>query len=130
MNRKVSYLGVLIGFLVLLMAAPPGVLAQSAGASGSFGQEELDQMLAPIALYPDSLLGQILVAATYPDQVTEADQWVRQNNNLQGDELNAALDGMDWDLSIKALVPFPQVLSMMSDKMEWTQRMGDAFLTQ
>ena len=87
-------------------------------------------MLAPIALYPDSLLGQILVAATYPDQVTEADQWVRQNNNLQGDELNAALDRMDWDLSVKALVPFPQVLSMMSDKMDWTQRLGNAFLAR
>jgi hypothetical protein len=130
MNRKVFYLPVLIGILVWLMAAPPWILAQSSGTGATFRQEELDQMLAPIALYPDSLLAQILVAATYPDQVTEADQWVRQNNNLQGDELNAALDGMDWDLSIKALVPFPQVLSMMSDKMEWTQRMGDAFLAQ
>ena len=105
-------------------------LFPSALPARRFQQEELDQMLAPIALYPDSLLGQILVAATYPDQVTEADQWVRQNSNLQGDELNAALDGMDWDLSVKALVPFPQVLSMMSDKMDWTQRMGDAFLAQ
>src|SRR5512143_2959517 len=130
MNRKVSYLPVLIGFLVLLMAAPPWILAQSSGTGTTFRQEELDQMLAPIALYPDSLLGQILVAATYPDQVTEADQWVRQNSNLQGDDLNAALDGMDWDLSIKALVPFPQVLAMMSDKMEWTRTMGDAFLAQ
>jgi hypothetical protein len=130
MNRKVSYLRVLIGFLVLLMAAPPWILAQDSGTGATFRQEELDQMLAPIALYPDSLLGQILVAATYPDQVREADQWVRQNSNLQGDELNAALDGMDWDLSVKALVPFPQVLSMMSDKMDWTQRMGDAFLAQ
>lgn len=130
MNRKVSYLPVLIGFLGLLMAAPPWILAQSSGTGTTFRQEELDQMLAPIALYPDSLLGQILVAATYPDQVTAADQWVRQNNNLQGDELNAALDGMEWDLSVKALVPFPQVLSMMSDKAEWTQRMGDAFLAQ
>ena len=130
MNRKVIYLRVLVGFLVLLMAAPPGILAQSGRTSGAFGQEELDQMLAPIALYPDSLLGQILVAATYPEQVTEADQWVRQNSNLQGDEMNDALDRMDWDLSVKALVPFPQVLAMMSDKMEWTKKMGDAFLAQ
>ncbi|MGA2401278.1 MAG: DUF3300 domain-containing protein [Syntrophobacteraceae bacterium] len=130
MNRKVFYLRVLAGFLVLLMAAPPWALAQSSGSGAALGQEELDQMLAPIALYPDSLLGQILVAATYPDQVTEADQWVRQNDNRQGNELNAALDGMDWDLSVKALVPFPQVLSMMSDKKDWTQRMGDAFLAQ
>ena len=130
MNRTVYYLRGLIGFLVLLMGAPPWVLAQGSGTGATFRQEELDQMLAPVALYPDSLLGQILVAATYPDQVVEADQWVRQNQNLQGDELNAALDRMDWDLSVKALVPFPQVLSMMSDKMDWTQSMGGAFLAQ
>ena len=128
MNRKVFYLGVLAGFLVLMMAAPPWTLAQSSGTA--FRQEELDQMLAPIALYPDSLLGQILVAATYPDQVIEADQWLRHNSIRDGNELNAALDRMDWDLSVKALVPFPQVLSMMSDKNDWTQRMGDAFLAQ
>jgi hypothetical protein len=105
-------------------------MAQSSGTGAPIRQEELDQMLAPIALYPDSLLGQILVAATYPDQVKEADRWVDQNKNLQGDELNAELDRADWDLSVKALVPFPQVLSMMSDKMDWTQRLGDAFLAQ
>ncbi len=130
MNGKMSCLRVLIGFLVLLMAVPPWVLAQGPGAGASFREEELDQMLAPIALYPDSLLGQILVAATYPDQVKEADQWVRDNSSLRGDALNDALDRMDWDLSVKALVPFPQVLAMMSDKMDWTQRMGDAFLAQ
>lgn len=130
MNRKVFYLQVLIAFLVLLMAAPPWILAQSPRTGSTFRQEELEQMLAPIALYPDSLLGQILVAATYPDQVRQADQWVRQNNNLQGDDLNAALDRMGWDLSVKALVPFPQVLSMMSDKMDWTQRLGNAFLAR
>ncbi|MEN6437581.1 MAG: DUF3300 domain-containing protein [Syntrophobacter sp.] len=127
MNKKVFYLRFLVGFLVLLMAVPPWTLAQSSGI-GAFRQEELDQMLAPVALYPDSLLGQILVAATYPDQVMEADQWLGQHKRLHGDELNVALDGMDWDLSVKALVPFPQVLSMMSDKREWTQRLGDAFL--
>ena len=130
MNRKVSYLRFLVGFLVFLMAAPPWVFAQSSGAGTTFREEELDQMLAPIALYPDSLLGQILVAATFPAQVPEADRWVNENKNLQGDELNAELDRMDWDLSVKALVPFPQVLDMMSDKMDWTQRMGEAFLAQ
>jgi hypothetical protein len=128
MNGKVPYLRVLVGFLVLLMAAPPWSLAQDTATGASFKQEELDQMFAPIALYPDSLLGQILVAATYPDQVTEADQWVKQNSRLQGDDLNAAVDAQNWDLSVKALVPFPQVLSMMTDKMDWTRRMGDAFL--
>ena len=130
MNRKVSYLRVIVGFLVFLMAAPPWIFAQSSATATTFKAEDLDQMLAPIALYPDSLLGQILVAATFPDQVTDADRWVNQNKNLKGDELNAELDHMNWDLSVKALVPFPQVLSMMDDKMDWTKKMGDAFLAQ
>ncbi|MHC1725026.1 MAG: DUF3300 domain-containing protein [Syntrophobacteraceae bacterium] len=130
MNKKAYFLRVLVGLLVLLMAAPPSVMAQSSTMGAPIRQEELDQMFAPIALYPDALLGQILVAATYPEQVTEADQWLRQNDSLQGDQLNAALDGKDWDLSVKALVPFPKVLSMMSDKQEWTQRMGEVFLAR
>ena len=87
-------------------------------------------MLAPIALYPDSLLAQILVASTYPLEVVEADRWVKRNKNLKGDQLNDALDKTNWDLSVKALAPFPDVLSMMSDKLEWTQKLGDAFLAQ
>lgn len=130
MNGRVSYLRIIIVFLALLLAAPLLAPAQSSGAGPTFRQEELDQMLAPIALYPDSLLGQILVAATFPNEVEEADQWVNQHENLKEDELNAALDDKDWDLSVKALVPFPKVLSMMSDKREWTQRLGDAFLAQ
>jgi len=87
-------------------------------------------MLAPVALYPDSLLAQILMAATYPLEVVQADRWVKANRNLKGDPLNDALDKKDWDPSVKALVPFPQVLSMMSEKLEWTQTLGDAFLDQ
>ncbi len=120
----------LIGFLILLMAAPPGAFGQTSGTAGTFSQEELDQMLAPIALYPDSLLAQILVASTYPLEVVEADRWVKRNKNLKGDQLNDALDKTNWDLSVKALAPFPDVLSMMSDKLEWTQKLGDAFLAQ
>ena len=132
MNSRVFFGKVLMGFLILQLALPPWAMARSSGTSAAttFSHAELDQMLAPIALYPDSLIGQILVAATYPEQVVEADQWVRLNANLQGEELNSALDGKDWDLSVKALVPFPQVLSMMSDKMEWTGQMGDAFMAQ
>src|SRR5512142_3088855 len=137
MNSKTLLMRALIGFLILIMAVPPGTIAQntegsaqSSGTNATFTQEELDQMLAPIALYPDSLLAQILVAATFPNDVVEADQWVRQNEDLKGDNLNAALDKMDWDLSVKALVPFPKVLAMMSDKLDWTKRLGDAFLAQ
>ena len=114
--------------LVLLTVTPPWVFAQDQAAK--FQQEELDQMLAPIALYPDSLLAQILMASTYPLEVVQADRWVKANRNLRGDPLNDVLDNKDWDPSVKALVPFPQVLSMMAEKLEWTQRLGDAFLDQ
>ena len=96
----------------------------------TFSPQELDQMLAPIALYPDSLLAQVLIAATYPDQVMEADRWLKANPDLKGDALNDALDRMDWDLSVKALAPFPQVLDMMAKESAWTQRLGEAFLAQ
>jgi hypothetical protein len=112
------------------MTAP---LAFCTGASADgkpFQPDELAQMLAPIALYPDSLLAQILIASTYPLEVVQADRWVKQNGSLQGDMLNAALDKMDWDPSIKALVPFQQVLSMMDEQLDWTQKLGDAFLAQ
>ena len=132
MKTNVFFKRVLIGVMVLMMA-PYGAFAQDgappAGA-GTFTQQDLDQMLAPIALYPDSLLAQILIAATYPDQVVEADRWMKSNSALQGDALNAALDRMDWDLSVKALAPFPQVLAMMAEQAAWTQRLGEAFVAQ
>jgi hypothetical protein len=120
----------LIGFLILLLAVPPGAFGQTSGTAGTFSQEELEQLLAPIALYPDSLLAQILVASTYPLEVVEADRWVQRNKNLKGDQLNDALDKTSWDLSVKALVPFPDILSTMSEKLDWTQKLGDAFLAQ
>ena len=115
-------------WLVLLTVMPPWVFAQD--QPGKFRQEEVDQMLAPIALYPDSLLAQILMASTYPLEVVQADRWVKANRNLTGDQLNDTLDRKNWDPSVKALVPFPQVLTMMSEKLEWTQMVGDAFLDQ
>ncbi len=116
--------------LVLFMAAPPWLFAQDQGNTQKFSQAELDQMLAPVALYPDSLLAQILMASTYPLEVAMADRWVKENKGLQGDQLNAELDKKDWDPSVKALVPFPQVLDMMSNQLEWTEKLGDAFLDQ
>ncbi len=120
----------LIALLILSLAAPYGAFGQETGSNAVFKQEELNQMIAPIALYPDSLLANILIAATFPLEVVAADRWVKQNRNLKGDQLNAALDNMKWDLSVKALVPFPEVLSMMSEKLDWTQSLGDAFLAQ
>jgi hypothetical protein len=120
----------LIWLILLLTLSPMLVVAQDQPTSRRFGHEELDQMLAPIALYPDSLLAQILMASTYPLEVVQADRWAKANRNLSGDQLNDALDNKNWDPSVKALVPFPQVLAMMSERLEWTQKLGDAFLDQ
>ena len=98
--------------------------------SRTFTQQELDQMLAPIALYPDSLLSQILMASTYPLEVVEAARWSRANPNLKGDEAVRAVEQNTWDPSVKSLVAFPQILQMMDEKLGWTERLGDAFLSQ
>ena len=97
-----------------------------------YSPAQLDQLLAPIALYPDQLLAQILTAATYPLEVVQADRWLMDPNNaaLKGDQLFAALAPIDWDPSVKSLVPFPQILSMMDQRIDWTQNLGDAFLAQ
>ncbi|MFJ9531040.1 DUF3300 domain-containing protein [Herbaspirillum sp. NPDC101396] len=95
-----------------------------------FTQEELDQMLAPVALYPDSLLAQVLMAATYPLEVVQAARFVDSRPGLQGDALARAIAPMPWDPSVKSLAQFPSVLAMMNDKLDWTQRLGDAFLSQ
>jgi hypothetical protein len=128
MKLNGSWQRALIGLLVFLMAVPAPLFAQN--NVPVFRQEELDQMLAPIALYPDSLLAQILMASTYPIEVVQADRWVKANKNLPPDALNDGLDRQNWDLSVKALVPFPNVLSMMSERLDWTQSLGDAFLAQ
>jgi uncharacterized membrane protein YgcG len=121
----------IVWVLVLLLAVPLPVFAQDTTVSPKkFTQEQLDQMMAPIALYPDSLLAQILIGSTYPLELVMADRWVKENKDLKGDDLNDALDKQPWDASVKALVPFPDVLSMMSEKLEWTSMLGDAFLAQ
>lgn len=117
-------------FLVFLIGAPPCVFAKTDDGKKSFKQEELDQLLAPIALYPDSLLAQIFMASTYPLEIVEAGRWSKANTKLTGDELSKALEKQGWDPSVKSLVNFPQVLDMMSEKLDWTQKMGDAFLAQ
>jgi hypothetical protein len=92
--------------------------------------ELLNQMLAPIALYPDELLGEILMAATYPLDVVEAARWLQdpRNASLKGDQLIAALQQQNWDPSVKLLAPFPSILRMMDAKLEWAERLGEAFL--
>jgi hypothetical protein len=92
--------------------------------------EEIDALVAPIALYPDTLLAQVLIASTYPLEVAMAQQWLMQNPNLQGEQLNQALDTQTWDASVKALVQVPTALNQMSQRLDWTQKLGDAFLAQ
>jgi Protein of unknown function (DUF3300) len=116
-----------IGLLVLVMLALGPAGAQPATAQ-PYSQDELDQLLAPIALYPDQLLTQVLIAATYPLEVVEAARFVSQNPDLQGEALDDALSDKNWDPSVKSLAAFPQVLAMMDDRLDWTQRLGDAFL--
>jgi len=109
-------------------AAPPAA-APAAGAK-AFSQQELDQLLAPIALYPDALLAQVLMASTYPLEIVAAERWVKANPGLKDKALEDALQQQTWDPSVKSLAVFPQVLTMMSEKIDWTQKLGDAFLAQ
>ncbi len=114
--------------MVIFLIIPPASFAQQTAEATAFKQEELDQLLAPIALHPDSLISQILMASTYPLEIALADRWTKQNASLKGDALTKALEAQDWDPSVKSLVNFPQVLTMMSEKLDWTQKLGDAFL--
>ena len=116
---------------------PPGQAAAeavppAAPAAQPLTQAQLDQLLAPIALYPDTLLGQVLMASTYPLEIIEAARWVSvpANRALKGDALMNALKAQKWDPSVMTLVPFPRLLQTMSSKIKWTEQLGDVFLAQ
>ena len=96
----------------------------------AFTQQQLDQMLAPIALYPDPLLSQVLMASTYPLEVVEAARWSKAHPGLEGDDAVRAVAQQSWDPSVKSLVAFPQVLAWMDESLDWTSNLGDAFLAQ
>lgn len=136
MRSKTVVRQVLVWLLVLLLAWPAVLPAQQGGPEAAatqgytYTQEDLDRLLAPIALYPDTLLSQILMASTYPIEVVEADRWLKQRPNLTGDALDEALKNMPWDVSVKSLCHFPNVLSMMDDKLQETTDLGNAFLAQ
>ncbi|HZQ60764.1 MAG TPA: DUF3300 domain-containing protein, partial [Casimicrobiaceae bacterium] len=100
----------------------------SGAPAASFSQEQLDALLAPVALYPDQLLAQVLMAATFPLDVVEAARFVQQNPNLKGAALDNALGSKPWDPSVLSLAAFPQVLQMMNERLDWTRQLGDAFL--
>ena len=92
--------------------------------------QQLEQMIAPIALYPDALVAQILAASTYPAQVAAADQWLRSMGNLPPEQIAAAANAQNWDPSVKALTAYPQVLSMMNQNLQWTTALGNAYYNQ
>src|SRR6266404_5613053 len=133
--------------LALLMAIPVAVLAQTAdkpSAPSSQAQpasqppptaellkpEQLEALVAPIALYPDELLANVLAASTYPLEVVQADRWLKERKNLKGDALKKEVEKQSWDDSVKALSSTADVISMMSDKIDWTKSLGDAVLAQ
>lgn len=138
MTTRKTVLATLLASLALTPLAVTPVSAQysqyytqlQAPAAHLYTQAELDQMLAPIALYPDALLSQVLMAATYPIEVVEAARWSRAHPRLQGDDAVRAVHNEDWDPSVKSLVAFPQILQRMDENLEWTRTLGDAFLAQ
>src|SRR5262245_52835418 len=116
-------------FTVLLVAATAtGGVARAQGEPPPFKPEEIEAMVAPIALYPDDLLSQVLMAATYPLEIVQAARWVKANPNVKGDAAVKAVENQTWDVSVKSLVAFPQILEPMNEKIDWTQKLGDAFL--
>ena len=119
-----------IGLSPAVAQVPAPMTAPVRPPAAPVAPQELDAMLAPVALYPDPLIAQILMASTYPLEVVEADRWLQEpaNTGLKGAQLMSALDQQPWDPSVKSLVPFPQILRMMDSNLDWTERLGNAFL--
>jgi hypothetical protein len=120
----------LVWLLAVLMVGPWPLRLDAQSNGTTFKLEEIEQLVAPIALYPDSLVSQILMASTYPMEVVQADRWAKANKTLKGEALTKALEAQSWDPSVKSLVNFPQVLAAMSEKLDVTLKLGDAFLAQ
>jgi len=108
--------------------APDGTPA--AAQTAKFSPAQIEQLVAPIALYSDGLAVQVLIAATYPLEVVEAARWRTKNASLKGEALDQALESQDWDPSVESLTRFPDLLQRMSDNLDWTKDLGDAFLGQ
>ena len=128
----------ILSLLVLAGCNKPGdTLAQNYGAAATPSQpapytppsaDQLSQMVAPIALFPDKLVGQVLASATYPEQITAANQWLGQNPSLKGDALQTAEASQPWDVSVKSLTTFPNVLGQMANNIQWTTALGEAYV--
>jgi hypothetical protein len=118
------------GAVLLAQQPPPPTSTASAPNEGKLSGDQLESLVAPVALYPDPLLAQVLVASTYPLDVIAAQQWLGKNASLKGDELVKAAEKQDWDPSVQALVSLPDALKVLSDNVKWTADLGDAFLAQ
>jgi hypothetical protein len=122
-----------LSFLLVIATTPLDVGAQQTGYSGQgapLTAEELQGLVAPIALYPDSLVAQILGASSFPDQVAAATNFLQQNSSLSGSPLMYAVDAQPWDPSVKAMTQFPSVLQNMAKNLSWTSALGEAYTTQ
>jgi hypothetical protein len=111
-------------------ANPAQASAPAAESTQKFKPEELEQIVAPIALYPDALLAQIFMASTYPLEIVQAARWSKEHPEIKGDAVAKEMEKQSWDPAVKSLVAFPDVLVMMNEKLDWTQKLGDAFLAQ
>lgn len=131
------YLSLILAGVLVLATAPAGVAAaadqstsQAPVQPAQQSPAQLQQLVAPIALYPDELVAEVLAAATYPDQIVEADRWIQANADLKGDQLAQEIDKQPWDSSVKALTEFPSVLTNMDKNLAWTSSLGDAYVNQ
>src|SRR5437016_10433082 len=137
MNLSNRILVVLACCLLVQFTAQAEVFGPTAQSSGQppapapqQSSQELQQLVAPIALYPDALVAQVLAASTYPTQIVEAERWMQSHSNLKGEELAKEVDKQDWDPSVKALAQFPSVLENMNKNLSWTSSLGEAYVTQ
>src|SRR5579862_2535281 len=127
MKYKIAVVGLA---MVLTLSMGQVLLAQDEDSqppaqTQTFPPDQLAAMVAPIALYPDALLSQVLVASTYPLEIVEAAQWLQQNRNLQGPQLVDAARQQNWDASVQALVAFPDVVATMNQDVQWTTAVGN-----
>lgn len=138
-NRSHFFPATLLTALMLVLTPALAQQNETAAAAGAaavppakktFSQQELDQLMAPIALYSDALLAQVLMAATYPLEVVQAARWAKANPKVTGKALEDAMAKQPWDPAVKSLTSVPQVLQQMNEKLDWTQKLGDAFLAQ
>ena len=127
MNRLTRWM---VAWLFAALVIVPVGRAQDAAQPAPFKKEEIEQLVAPIALYPDALVAQILMASTYPLEVVSAARWSKANPNVKDKALEDAMQQQTWDPSVKSLTAFPSMIAMLNDKLDMTQKLGDAFLGQ